>query len=125
MTFTLEDTGAISSTQSVMFDVTPGDQFYIWSDLDAGAISSLTNVGLVDAFNTLTMSFSTRRGADFCLRAGTRGDVASERCVARRAGAPPPLTEKVVTTASREGDAPRSQFWARLAARSVALPNRG
>jgi len=58
----LLDTGSIDETQSVSFDVSDGDQFYIWAILGADAVSSSTIAGSADAFNTLAMSFSNPTG---------------------------------------------------------------
>ena len=58
----LLDTGSINETQSLIFDASDGDQFYIWALLDAEAVSSSTAAGSADAFNTLTMSFADPTG---------------------------------------------------------------
>ena len=61
MKFDLFDTGSIDETQSVSFEASDGDQFYIWALLDANAVSSST-AGVADAFNTLGMSFEDSTG---------------------------------------------------------------
>ncbi len=61
MKFDLFDTGSIEETQSVSFEASDGDQFYIWALLDANAVSSST-AGVADAFNTLGMSFEDSTG---------------------------------------------------------------
>jgi hypothetical protein len=61
MEFDLFETGSIDETQSVSFEATDGDQFYIWALLDANAVSSSTE-GIADAFNTLGMTFEDPTG---------------------------------------------------------------
>lgn len=55
--FFATETGAVAESASMSFDVEDGDQFYVWSKLNAFAGSSTTAAGSVDAFNTLGATF--------------------------------------------------------------------
>lgn len=62
MQFDLLSTGSIAQMQSISFDVTDGDQFYVWAWLRAGATSSNSASGSAEAFNSLTMTFQDANG---------------------------------------------------------------
>ncbi|MHC4993988.1 MAG: hypothetical protein ACYTGQ_02945 [Planctomycetota bacterium] len=51
-------TGAVEETRAFPFTVAPGDGFYIWAQL----LATADNPGQVDAFNTLTASFTNTVG---------------------------------------------------------------
>jgi hypothetical protein len=51
-------TGAVSEQRNFEFTVAPGGSFYVWARL----VTTADNAGVVDAFSTLTASFSNTTG---------------------------------------------------------------